>query len=72
MDALTTMKNKTYHNFLIVKNKLMNEKGYRPEEASEITHLIFENYNYDSTRTVRNYYDRILSKEEFEARMEVC
>jgi hypothetical protein len=67
MDTLTTMRRKTYRNFLIVKNKLMNEKGYRPEEASEITHDIFENYDYDSTRTVRDYYDRILSREEFEA-----
>lgn len=72
MDALTTMKKKTYHNFLIVRNKLMNEKGYPPKDASEIAHHIFENYDYDSTRTVRDYYDRILSKEEFEARMEVC
>ena len=67
MDTLTTMKKKTYHNFLIVRNKLMNEKGYRPSEASDIAHLIFENYHYDSTRTVRDYYDRVLSKEKFEA-----
>ena len=45
----------------------MNEKGYRPSEASDIAHLIFENYHYDSTRTVRDYYDRVLSKEKFEA-----
>lgn len=67
MDSLTTMKTKTYRNFLIVRNKLMSEKGYSPKEASEITHSIFENYLYDSTRTVRHYYDKVLSREEFEA-----
>jgi hypothetical protein len=67
MDSLTTMKTKTYRNFLIVRNKLMSEKGYSPKESSEIAHLIFENYLYDSTRTVRHYYDKVLSREEFEA-----
>lgn len=70
MDALTTMKKKTYRNFLIVRNKLMNEKGYSPKDASEITHRIFENLYYDSTRTVRSYYDKVLSRKEFEAQGE--
>ena len=64
---LNTMKRKTYHNFLIVRNKLMNEKGYDPKTASELSHRIFENYHLDPTLTVKDYYDRILTKEEFEA-----
>ena len=64
---LESMKNKTYRNFLIVRNKLLKEKGYDVQEANKLSHLIFENYNLDSTRTIEWYYDRILSKAEFEA-----
>ena len=63
---LNKMKNKTYHNFLVVRNLLMREKGYSQEESNKIAHLIFENYNLDNTRTIRDYFDRILPKEEFE------
>jgi hypothetical protein len=64
---LTTMKKKTYHNFLIVRNKLMNEKGYDPKTASELTHRIFENLEANPSQTAKMFYDHILSKEEFEA-----
>ena len=63
---LETMKRKTYRNFLIVRNKLMFEKGYEPREAEKITHNIFENYNLDNTRTIKEYYDRVITREEFE------
>ena len=63
---LETMKKKTYHNFLIVRNKLMKEKGYEPREAEQITHRIFENYNHNNTRTIQWYYDMVLTREEFE------
>ena len=64
---MKTIKNKTYHNFLIIRNKLMREKGYNPEEASKFTHLIFENLSCNQGRTAEEFYNLILSKEEFEA-----
>ena len=63
---LESMKNKTYRNFLIVRNKLMKEKGYDRKTSEQITHRIFENYSLDNTRTIREYFDRVLTKEEFE------
>lgn len=60
------MKRKTYRNFLIVRNKLIKYKGYDKQEASNIAHLIFENYELDSNHTINEYYDRVLSKKEFE------
>ena len=64
---LTKMKNKTYRNFLIVKNKLMTEKGYDPTTATDLTHRIFENHSIDPFHSIKEYYDRILTKEEFDA-----
>jgi hypothetical protein len=64
---LTKMKKKTYHNFLIVRNKLMTEKGYDPRTAEDLAHRIFENYKANPGQTVKMQYDRILTKEEFEA-----
>ena len=64
---LTKMKNKTYRNFLIVRNKLMTEKGYDPTTAADLTHLIFENLKANPGQNIKMFYDRILSKEEFEA-----
>lgn len=64
---MKNIKNKTYHNFLIIRNKLMREKGYTPEEASKLTHLIFENLSCNQGRTAEEFYNLILSKEEFEA-----
>lgn len=61
------MKKKTYRNFLIIRNKLMNEKRYSPKEASELTHLIFENTNLDVLgRTAEYFYSTVLSKADFE------
>lgn len=64
---LETMKRKTYRNFLVVRNKLLREKGYGVQDANSITHRIFENYQLDNTRTVKDYYDRVLSRDEFES-----
>lgn len=62
------MKRKTYRNFLIIKNKLMKEKGYPSDEASKLTHLIFENTENDGAgRTAEDFYSKILSKAEYEA-----
>ena len=63
---LNKMKRKTYRNFLIVKNLLMKDKGYGIADATDITHRIFENYELDNTRTIKDYYDRVLSRKEFE------
>lgn len=64
---MKTIKNKTYHNFLIIRNKLMNEKGYDPQTASKLTHNIFENLEANTGRTAEEFYNRILSREEYEA-----
>lgn len=37
------MKNKTYHNFMIIYNKML-KKGYDKEEAERITHRIFDEF----------------------------
>lgn len=64
---LEKMKNKTYWNFIVVKNLLMKEKGYDATTSTQITHRIFENYELDNTRTIKDYYDRVISRKEFEA-----
>jgi hypothetical protein len=65
---MKNIRRKTYHNFLIVRNKLMREKGYDPTEASELTHLIFENAENDGAgRSVEHFYDMVLSKTDYEA-----
>lgn len=64
---LETMKNKTYRNFLIVRNKLIKEKGYDTRTAADLTHRIFENHKANPNQTIKMFYDRILAKEEFEA-----
>lgn len=63
------MKRKTYRNFMIIRNKLMREKGYSPEEASNLTHLIFENVEYNPGRTAEDFYSMVISKEEFESQL---
>lgn len=62
------IRNKTYRNFIIIKNKLMKEKGYSPDEASKLTHLVFENVFYDKdygNRSAEYFYSMILSAEDF-------
>ena len=63
---LEKMKKKTYHNFLIIRNLLMSEKGYDPRTSERIAHRIFDNYQLDNTHTIKWYYDMVLTKEEFE------
>ena len=60
------MKNKTYHNFMTVKNLLMKDKGYDSTTSTQITHRIFENYELDNSRTIKDYYDRVITREQFE------
>lgn len=64
---MKTIKRKTYHNFLIIKNRLMREKGYDAATASKLTHLVFENVEGHPGRTAEEFYNLILSKEEYEA-----
>lgn len=64
---LETMKNKTYRNFLIVKNKLIKEKGYDTSTAADLAHRIFKNHSFDTSHSIKWFYDRILTREEFEA-----
>lgn len=63
---LETMKRKTYRNFLVVRNKLLKEKGYAVQDANAIAHRIFENYDLDNSRTIKDYYDRVITREQFE------
>lgn len=62
------IRNKTYRNFIIIKNKLVKEKGYSPEEATKITHIIFENVLHDKNRggrSAEHFFDMVLSAEDF-------
>jgi hypothetical protein len=48
---------------MIIKNKLIKEKGYTPEEASQIAHMIFENVWLDKVygnRPAEFFYDAIV------------
>jgi hypothetical protein len=66
---MRTIKNKTYRNFLIVKNRIVKEKHYDETEASKLTHLVFDNFEMDKgygNKSIEFFLDRILSKEEFE------
>lgn len=65
---MNRMKNKTYRNFCIVMNKLIAEKGYETEDAKKLTHLVFENFEFDKDyghRPVSFFYDLILPASEF-------
>lgn len=68
------IRNKTYRNFMIIKNKLVREKGYSPEEATKITHLIFENVLYDKgcgDRSAEYFYDMVISIKDFAKQEEI-
>ena len=57
------IRNKTYRNFLIIKNKLMKEKHYSSEEAVAITHQIFDNVFMDQdygNRSAEFFYSLIV------------
>ena len=46
----------------------MKEKGYSPDEASKLSHLVFENVFYDKdygNRPAEYFYNMILSAEDF-------
>ena len=65
---MSKIRNKTYHNFLIIRNKLMREKGYTVAEATNLSHLIFENVFYDKghgDRPAEFFYDLVVSAEEY-------
>ena len=58
---------------MIINNKLIREKGYSPEEATKITHLIFDNVLYDKNcgaRSAEYFYDMVLSAEDFAKQQE--
>ena len=62
------IRNKTYHNFMTIKNKLIKEKGYSAEEASSIAHRIFENVEFDKDygkRPAEAFYNMVLSAPEY-------
>lgn len=61
------MVTKTYHNFLVIRNALMREKGYTPDEATKLTHMVFENVAANPGRHAEEFYRMILSKAEYEA-----
>lgn len=59
------MKRKTYRNFLIIRNKLMREKGYDPKTAEKLTHNIFDAVAVNIGATAEQFYNQILSREEY-------
>jgi hypothetical protein len=63
---INKMKRKTYRNFLVVSNLLMKEKGYDKQTSFQIAHRIFENYEFDSSRSIKDYYDMVISRDQFE------
>ena len=59
---------------MIIKNKLVREKGYLPDEAAKITHLIFENVFYDKgcgDRSAEYFYGMVLNAEDFAKQEEI-
>ena len=70
---MKVIKNKTYRNFLIIKNRIIKEKHYDEKEASKLTHRVFDNYELDKgygNNSIEFFIDRILTKEEFEEQNE--
>lgn len=61
------MYRKTYHNFMIVANALMREKGYTFDEATKLTHNVFANVEANPGRHAEEFYRPIISKAEYEA-----
>lgn len=62
------IRNKTYRNFIIIRNKLIREKGYSKEEATTLSHTIFENVFYDKdhgNRSAEYFYDMVLTAEQY-------
>lgn len=62
------IRNKTYRNFMIIRGKLIREKGYSPEEATKLTHIVFENVFDDKdyeNRPAEYFYNTILSAEDY-------
>ena len=58
------IKNKTYHNFIIIMNRLI-KKGYNKEEAEVLTHKCFNNSEEDG-RSPEVFESMILSKSDYE------
>ena len=61
------IRTKTYHNFLIVRNALMREKGYDPETANTLAHNVFAAMCGNPGLYAYDIYRHILSKAEYEA-----
>ena len=62
------MKRRTYNNFMKIYNRLIKEKHYLPDEASELTRRIFDNVEDDQKygkRSAEWFYDLILDKNKF-------
>lgn len=55
------IKNKTYRNFLRIMKKI-EEKGYDKQEAEQITHRLFNNFNPQG-KPIEVMADEILPKQ---------
>ena len=60
------IKNKTYHNFMIIMNRLIN-KGYNKEEAEKLAHNCFN--NAIDGRSPETFESMILSKADYESQL---
>lgn len=69
------IKNKTYYNFMRIKNILMSPAyGYDSEDASKLTHRVFENVEADRQfmcRPAEFFLGMILPKDEFESQQTI-
>ena len=57
------IRNQTYHNFMIIMNRLIN-KGYNKEEAEKLTRNCFN--NAIDGRSPETFESMILSKADYE------
>lgn len=59
------IRNKTYRNFILIMNYLMNEKHYDKDTAEMLTHRVFDNVEATPASDAWAFARRILSAEEY-------
>ena len=62
------IRNQTYHNFMIIMNRLIN-KGYNKEEAEKLTRNCFN--NAIDGRSPEIFESMILSKADYESQFNI-
>lgn len=62
---MRNIKNKTYFNFMLVMNRIIETKGYDKKTAEKITCHIFDEYN-PYGKSIESMIDDIMTKDEYE------